>query len=173
MRKLIVLSLAVLMTGIFTINAADESMVERSRLAAKLLEVRKIGKILDQTFAWKKRLEAAMKKHLTTHTKNQTLIIKYQQEMVDLLKKTFSWEKIEPELKKIYSETYTIEELKGLIKFFQSPIGKKFTLKEPQMQQKVMEVFQKMYSTIMPKLNALGNAIDKEIQEEIIAAKKD
>jgi uncharacterized protein len=167
MRKLIVFTIAILMSGIFTIQAANDDMAVRSKLASKLLEVMEVGKMLNQSFDSMKKMQSGMTKRLVKNAKDQKLAIKHQQKIMDLMKKELSWENLKPGFEKLYAETYSAEELKGLIKFYQSPIGKKFTAKQPQMQQKSMVMVQKMMMRIMPKIQALT----KNMQKEIIASK--
>lgn len=167
MRKLIVFTVAILMSGIFTIQAANDDMAVRSKLATKLLEVMEVGKMLNQSFDSMKKMQSGMTKRLVKNAKDQKLAIKHQQKIMDLMKKELSWENLKPGFEKLYAETYSAEELKGLIKFYQSPIGRKFTAKQPQMQQKSMVMVQKMMMRIMPKIQALT----KNMQKEIIAAK--
>jgi uncharacterized protein len=167
MKKLIVFTVAILMSGIFTIQAANNDMAVRSKLAAKLLEVMEVGKIFNQSFDSMKKMQSAMTKKLVKNAKGQELAIKNQQKIMDLMKKELSWDNLKPEFEKLYAETYSEEELEGLIKFYQSPIGRKFTEKQPEMQQKSMLMVQKMMMRIMPKIQALT----KEMQKEFIAAK--
>jgi hypothetical protein len=172
MRKLIVFTVAILMSGIFAIHAAEiktnDDMAARTKLAAKLLEVMEVGKIMNQSFELVKKMQAGMIKRFAQNAKNQDLAVKKQQKIMDLMQKELSWENIKPEFEKLYAETYSTEELEGLIKFYESPIGKKFTAKQPEMQQKSMMMVQKMIMRIMPKIQALT----KDMQKEMIAAKK-
>ena len=168
MRKLFVITIAVLMSGIFTIQAADNDMAVRSKLAAKLLEVMEVGKMMNQSFDSVKRMQGAMMKKLIKDAKAQKLAIKNQAKIMSLMQKELSWENLKPEFEKLYAETYSVEELTGLVKFYESPIGRKFTAKQPEMQQKSMIMVQRMVMRIMPKIQALT----KQMQQEIIAAKK-
>ena len=168
MKKLIVFAIAVLMSGIFTIQAANDDMAVRTKLAAKLLDVMEVGKLMNKSFDMVKNMQGAMTKKLVKDAKGQELAIKMQGEIMDMMKKELSWESLKPEFEKLYAETYSTEELKGLIKFYESPIGRKFTAKQPEMQQKSMVMVQKMMMKIMPKIQALT----KKMQQEIITAKK-
>ena len=172
MKKVIVFTVAILMSGIFAIHAAEinvnDDMAARTKLATKLLEVMDIGKAMNQSFELVKKMQTGMIKQFAQNAKNQDLAIKHQNKIMDLMQKELSWETLQPEFEKLYAETYSTEELEGLIKFYQSPIGKKFIAKQPEMQQKSMMMVQKMMMRIMPKIQALT----KEMQKKIIAAKK-
>ena len=165
MKKLIVLSLAVLMTGVFTIHAADENMVVRTKLAAKLLETMQIGEMMNRSFDMVKDMQGAMTKKMIKNAKDQKLAIKMQGEIMDMMKKELSWDSIKAEFGQLYAETYSAEELGGLIKFYQSPLGKKFIEKQPEMQKKSMLMMQKIVIRIMPKIQAMTRKMQKEIMD--------
>ena len=171
MKKFII-TVAILMSGIFAVHAveakANDDMAVRSELAAKLLEVMEVGKLLNKTFDSVKKMQIGMVKQFSKNTKDQKLVIKHQQKIMDLMKKELSWNNLKPEFEKLYAKTFAVKELEGLIKFYQSPIGRKFTEKQPEMQQKSMVMVQKMMMRIMPKIQALT----QEMHKEIIATKK-
>ena len=172
MKKMFVFVVAVLMTGIFTVQAAEaktgDDLTVRTKLAARLLEIMDVGKAMNQSFESIKQMQGAMTKRFVKNAKDQELAIKNQQKIMDLMQKELSWENIRPEFEKLYSETYSAEELNGLIKFYESPVGKKFIQKQPEMQKKSMLMMQKLIMKIMPKIQVLT----KQMQQEMIAAKK-
>jgi len=167
MRKLIVFTIAILMSGIFTLQAADNNIAVRTKLAAELLKAMKIGKMLNQTFDTMKQMQGDMVKKMAVNAKDQEMAVRHQQKIMNLMQKELSWEKFRPEFEKLYAETYSAEELEGLIKFYRSPLGEKFTSKQPEMQKKTMIMVQKMMTHILPKIQALT----KKMQQEIIASK--
>ena len=76
MKKVFVITIAVLMSGIFTIQAADNDMDARSKLAAKLLEVMEVGKMMNQSFDSIKKMQGAMTKKMVKNAKDQESAIK-------------------------------------------------------------------------------------------------
>lgn len=172
MKKLFVFVAAVFMAGVFAVYAAEpkagDDLAVRTKLAAKLLGLMDVDKAMEQSFASIREMQGAMTKRFVKNAKDQELAIKNQQKIMDLMQKELSWEKLRPEFEKLYAETYSVEELSGLIEFYQSPIGKKFIQKQPEMQKKSMLMMQQLLMRIMPKIQAMTKAM----QEEIIAAKK-
>jgi len=167
MRKLTVFTIAILMSGIFTLQAADKNIAVRTKLASELLKAMKVGKMLNQTFDTMKQMQGSMIKKMVVNAKDQKMAISHQQRIMDLMKNELSWEKLRPEFEKLYAESYSAEELEGLIKFYKSPLGEKLTSKQPEMQKKAMAMVQKMMTHILPKIQALT----KKMQQEIIASK--
>lgn len=172
MRKVFVFAVAVLVSGCIAAQAADikagDDMAVRTKLAAKLLKIMDVSKAMNQSFESIKKMQSSMTKQLAKNAKNQDLAIKNQHKIMDLMQKELSWEKLRPGFEKLYAETYSAEELSGLIKFYESPVGKKFIAKQPEMQRKSMLMMQKLIMQIMPKIQALTKAM----QQEMIAAKK-
>jgi len=68
----------------------------------------------------------------------------------------FTWEKMKGMFVDIYAEVFTVEELEGMIAFYESPIGRKFIKKQPQLTAATMQKMQVLMQEMMP-----------EIQEEV------
>jgi hypothetical protein len=78
-----------------------------------------------------------------------------QQKIVGLVEKEMSWPNIKPEIVKIYSETLTPQEVKGITAFYKSPAGQAFLDKQPAIMEKTMQWQQKMMAGLMPKIQEL------------------
>ena len=63
--------------------------------------------------------------------------------------------KIKPELAKVYTGTYTEEEIDGILAFYKSPAGKAFLQKMPEVMQRFMPVMMKMITDLQPELKAM------------------
>jgi Uncharacterized protein conserved in bacteria len=173
MKKLIVFAVAVMMSGIFSIQAAepekDGDMEVRIKLASELLQTIQVDKILTQTFDSMKEMQKQTIMKMAKDPESQAIAVEIQEKVIDLMKKEMSWEILKPEFERLYAETYSAEELDGLLKFYQSPLGKKFIEKQPEMQRKTMMMVQQMMMRIMPKIQALTMELEKKARD---AAKK-
>ena len=173
MKKLIVFAVAVIMSGVFTIQAAeqkkDEDMAIRIKLATEFLETMQVGKTLNQSFDTVKEIQTQLVMKFAKNPKYQTQVIETQNKIMDLMKKELSWENLKPEFEKLYAETYSAEELNGLLKFYQSPLGKKFIEKQPEMQRNTMLMVQQMMMRVMPKVQALTRQLQQEAEAEAAA----
>jgi hypothetical protein len=65
-----------------------------------------------------------------------------QTQVLDLVKSRMSWEKMRPEYVKLYSETFSDEEIDGMLAFYQSPAGRAMLEKMPAMMPKIMALAQ-------------------------------
>lgn len=80
------------------------------------------------------------------------------QETIDraakMMREELGYAKMKPHFTRVYSETFTQEEIDGLIAFYESPAGRAFTAKMPQVMQKTMAIVQEHMQPLMRKLDA-------------------
>ena len=169
MKKLVLFTVAVIMSGMFPIQAAeqknDEDMAVRTKLASEFLKTMQVDKVLNQSFDTMKEMQKQMVMKFAKDPESQALAIETQGKIMDLMKKEMSWENLKPDFEKLYAETYSAEELEGLLKFYQSPLGKKFIEKQPEMQRKTMQMVQQMMMRVMPKVQALTMELQRKAAE--------
>ena len=65
------------------------------------------------------------------------------------------WKELEHEMAAIYADTFSEDELKGIIEFYKSPAGQAFIQKQPEIMKRSMAINQKMMLTIMPRLQEI------------------
>jgi hypothetical protein len=60
----------------------------------------------------------------------------------DAVGEELAWDKLEPLMAQVYMETFSEEEIQGLIAFYESPTGRAFVEKMPQATQRAMQLIQ-------------------------------
>jgi hypothetical protein len=78
-----------------------------------------------------------------------------QQKIFALLQEEMSWAKMKGDYVKIYAESLTPDETKGIIAFYKSPAGQAYLDKQPIIMEKTMLRQQTMMAGLMPKMQAL------------------
>jgi hypothetical protein len=63
--------------------------------------------------------------------------------------------KARPALVKVYTDTYTEEEIDGILAFYKSPVGKAFLQKMPEVMQRSMPVMMQMIGDLQPELKTI------------------
>lgn len=86
----------------------------------------------------------------------------FQRKMVVNLKEELSWEKMKALYMRIYVETFTQEEIDGMIAFYVSPAGKALVAKMPAVMQKTMTLTQERMA---PMLENMQRSIQDTIRE--------
>ena len=92
---------------------------------------------------------------------------KAMNKVMDEVAQEMSWEKMKDDYISLYAETFTEEELKGIIAFLKSPAGRALTKKQPELTIRTMELLQKRLSRLIPKIQALN------LNERIESSHKD
>ena len=102
--------------------------------------------------------EAMAQEKLTLN--QQRAFDQYAAKAAKLLGEEMDWLKMKPQFVQIYRETFTQEELEGLLAFYRSPVGQATIEKMPQVMQKSMELSERQLSGLMPKfLAAMKEAV--------------
>jgi uncharacterized protein len=78
-----------------------------------------------------------------------------QKKMFALIGEETSWRKMKPVFVKVYNDTYTEQEIEGILAFYQSPAGKAMVAKQPTLTSKMMTGMQAQMGDIMTKIQKL------------------
>ncbi|NLM36871.1 MAG: DUF2059 domain-containing protein [Firmicutes bacterium] len=84
--------------------------------------------------------------------------------LMDLMEEELSWPKMKDDFIQIYMSIYTEEEIQELIRFYQTPVGQKTIAQTPVLTQKATEITQKYLTAVLPKVQALGEEMQAEIE---------
>jgi hypothetical protein len=133
-----------------------------------LMEVIKAESMMDQAYS---SVDQMFKQAMAQETAGRKLT-EEQQRLVDampakitaLMREEMSWTKMEPIYVGIYQETFTQEEIDGLIGFYRSPVGQSFVAKMPVVMHRSMSIMQVQMQSLIPKL--------KQAMEELVREAK-
>jgi hypothetical protein len=93
----------------------------------------------------------------------------YREIMLQWLRKYMTWDAMQPQLTKMYTETFTEPELKEMAKFFGSPTGRKALDKMPEMMQRVAMTGAQISQPHSDELRAAMTARSEELRKEAAA----
>jgi hypothetical protein len=92
---------------------------------------------------------------LVVQLKSHPELQPYENELHTFFTKYMSWAALKPDIVEIYAREFTEPELRELLHFYQSPVGKKATIKLPALMQMGMEIGQRHVKDHMPELQKL------------------
>lgn len=75
--------------------------------------------------------------------------------LMDMVADRMSWAKIKPAFMRIYAETFSEDDIDGILAFYKSPAGQAMLEKMPQLIQKSMAVGQQVMSDVMPEIQRI------------------
>jgi len=100
----------------------------------------------------------------TPTEKQQKTISKMRDRMIAVLKKELAWKKLEPMYIRLYKETFTEEEVAGMLNFYKTPSGKALINKMPVLMQKSMLESQKLVAASIPEFKKIREDFDAEMK---------
>ena len=74
--------------------------------------------------------------------------------MMTVMHDEMDWNKLKPEFVQMYMETFSQEDVDGLLAFYRSPAGKAMLEKMPLLMAKMMQMTQTRMQTLMPRVMA-------------------
>lgn len=92
---------------------------------------------------------------------------RYQAQANAALDKVIGWSTLKPELIKLYTEAFTEQELKELLAFYSTALGRKMLSQLPRLNQASAQLTQAQLLKAAPQVNGLLN----EMSAELVAAK--
>lgn len=79
----------------------------------------------------------------------------YQAKANAELDKAIGWNQVKPDMIKLYTDNFSEQELKDLVKFYKSPLGQKVLSTMPKVTQQSVELSQKHLEPAVPAVNKL------------------
>jgi len=152
MRPILLLACALSFLAVAPVHAAPASRES----VEQLLSVIDMQKTYDATFdAMRKSVEQAF-----TNTPQLKSLTPEQRKgfdtgmsrMYDLMHQELDWNKLKPEFEQMYMDTFTQEEVDGLLAFYRSPAGKAMVEKTPLLMSKSMQISQSRMQSLMPRV---------------------
>lgn len=125
----------------------------------ELLTITQSEKMLETVFT---NTDALMHQSLAEMTAGEKLSEK-QQQIIDsatagflqVVRDEMSWAKMRPLYVQLYQESFTQEEIDGLVNFYKSPAGAAFVQKMPAVVQRSMVMMQSRMGPMMQKMRAV------------------
>jgi uncharacterized protein len=100
--------------------------------------------------------------------KQQQAVTKMKNRISAIVQRELAWEKIEPMYIRLYKESFTEEEIAGMLSFYQTKAGNAVVNKMPVLIQKSTQEMQKAMIRTTPEMNK----IEKDFINEMNAASK-
>lgn len=89
----------------------------------------------------------------------------YETKLNQLVTNAVNWEKMKPIMVQVYAETYTTDELEGILKFYRSPAGQSMVAKSPELMSKTMSLMMQQMSTLQPQIEQLTKDFQSKMQK--------
>jgi hypothetical protein len=151
MKSIVMLIAATLLSFSAAAQQASDATVERLMAvtrAEKLVET--MSGSMDQV------MDAAIKAAVTEplSPEQQRKLDASLAKIKEAVHAEFTWDRLKPRYMKLYKETFTDEEILGLIAFYESPAGQALLAKMPLLMQKSIALSQEQMKTMIPRMKS-------------------
>ena len=165
--KLKIALLAIALTLPVQIFAVTTTQATAQDKAKELIKILNISKSIDSSFSEVSKFSSKMIDAQDLSPAAKAIAKKSMESSMTATfaeMKTIDWNKMFAD---VYASVFTAEEIDGLIKFYQSPLGQKLLSKEPELTKATMQKMQVEMAKIMPKLQAnMAKAITEASQPQ-------
>jgi hypothetical protein len=90
----------------------------------------------------------------------------FQAKIEALVTDSFSWNALKPEYVKLYADTYTYEDLDGIINFYQSSVGQKMLASTPALMKQSSTIAMNHMQEVQPRMRQMLEDFQKQLQAE-------
>jgi hypothetical protein len=134
-----------------------------------LFKLTKADSLLDASYA---AMEKILKQVIvqsdqgkpTTPAREHAQAVALQRTM-EVVRTDMSWATLEPQMIQAYSQTFSQEEIDGMINFYATPIGQAVLSKTPALMQSVSAITQERMKTMLPKLQDIAKQREAEAMQ--------
>lgn len=162
------LSLALLLSLAMAPLAHGDDTSKRAKVE-ELIQVTKLSQIMDQVtnqMTTRMKTVAAQQSANRSFTPaQQKLITDYINQIQSITQGAVSWDKIKPTVVQVYTETYTDQELDGILAFYHSPAGQALITKSPQLMNRTMQLVQTQMSEVQPQMRQANEDFTRKMKE--------
>lgn len=135
---------------------------EHRMLAQELIKLTDGDTVMEKMKAQLSMVFEQLTAQMNIQESDKPKLDKFIAQFQTILNDDMAWGKIENEYIDLYTSTFTEEDIKGLVDFYNSDLGKKVTEKMPELMQQSMIVAREHMQTIVPKLDALTEEMRTE-----------
>ena len=134
----------------------------------QLIEVMQVRKLLDDMTPHGDAMYQAIAHALGEQTlseKEKAVVDEMQRKIAAVFEQEMRWESLEPQLVSLYKETFTEEEIAGMLKFYRSEAGQAVIEKMPLVMQGSMKMVRVQMQRVMPKIQQIEHEAIQQLKE--------
>ncbi len=132
--------------------------------AERFLQLARADKLAVPVYAQVQQMFAQRFAETGASQDKQAVLETYQAKANTELDRAVGWDKLKPDMVKLYTSNFTEQELKELISFYQSPLGKKVMEKMPTLTAQSAQITQSKLEAAVPQVNKLLADMSSELE---------
>ena len=156
---------SVLSMALLSGQASADSSGHKAQ-AERFLELVNADRLAVPVYAQVQQMFAERFEQTQAPASKRALLERYQSKADAALDKAIGWEQVKPDLIKLYTETFTEQELTQLNDFYESALGKKMLTKLPELNARSAQVTQAKLQSAVPQVNKLLAEMTAELDTQ-------
>lgn len=171
MRKIALCVAAMsLSAAAFAAPASDASIDELIQVARMREQTDAMMQGMEKDFAMNMDgMMAGVVGHRKVSSETRQRIQGMQRQMLQILREEMAWENIQPIYRQIYKETFTQEEIDGMLAFYRSPAGQALLKKTPQATKRAKQI---AHNRLLPRITQRMADLAAEMRQNMPTGKK-
>jgi hypothetical protein len=150
------LAVAGVLAAVCTVVALPARAAASAESVERLMQAMQVQAQLDAMYAQTlPAMQGAMKQAIARQGGGEEAMRVFDEMMPRVsavIRDELSWTKLKPEFAAVYAETFSQEEVDGLIAFYSSPLGKALLQKTPMLAQRSMQMMQRRIGPMMERV---------------------
>ena len=156
--------LALCLSLAFSAPAAADPASHRA-VAEALLEARDAQAALDPLYEQARRIMRSTMGRFQAGPERRAITERHMDRLSSLLATEMSWAQMREDYVQIYLDNFSEAELRELMAFYTSPIGRKLAERTPQLVRASVGVAEKHLERLLPKVHALSVSMTEELRQ--------
>lgn len=144
---------------------AQADVAQHAADAERFLKLARADRLTLPVYAQVQQMFAQRFAEAGAPAEQQALLERYQAQANAELDRVIGWEQLKGDLIAVYTDTFSEEELRQLLAFYQSPVGQKVLQNMPQLTAESARLTQQRLEAAVPKVNQLLSELGSELDK--------
>ncbi|WP_297188377.1 DUF2059 domain-containing protein [uncultured Porticoccus sp.] len=138
---------------------------EHKKAAEELLLLTKVNEQMTQVLEGTKQAQIRQIQQMNLPVEAAPVVEQYFIDLTELLQTAMGWDTLKNEYIRVYTEAFSISELKEISKFYKSAAGRNYISKRVELNQGLMAVAEKQTVDLQPKVILLQQKLSSDLQK--------
>ena len=153
-----------ILIAIVSFNAVAQEEPKDKKLV-ELVNVLDMDSMLESMYSQMEVMMQNMATEMGVSPSEQPIFDEYYSKMTLLMRETMSWEKIEPEVIRLYERNFSEEEIDGMLAFYKSEAGQAILKKMPVVMNESMQLGHNLMKETIPQLQEISRQLSDDLEE--------
>ncbi len=135
--------------------AGDPPADDPQALAAELLAALDVRATVESSLDMMKQMHLDQFIRYQPASADEIQALDQQQRVMELISSEMAWDRVKDRFAAIYAATFTLDEMRGLIVFFKTPLGRAYVQKSPLIMEKTMDLNQQIMMELAPRIERI------------------